>query len=248
MIRLCAGCVASSMMTEKTHKATARCQHEKTCRHIKLAPFLTGSLPEGDAGQNKIARKVVDIFSAAPEEKNEHKRLMQRVAAARDKKAFAALFGHFAPRVKSFLLKQKLADTLAEDIAQDVLITVWHKAHLYDPRKANLSTWIFRIARNKLIDHKRRRKYPEVNADDHVAELVAPEKTDKAVEQNQNALLVKDALTKLSETQRTAIELSFFEELSHTQIAERLSIPLGTVKSRIRIAFNALRKELGEQP
>jgi RNA polymerase sigma-70 factor (ECF subfamily) len=175
-----------------------------------------------------------------------HEELVARIAAARDRAAFKQLFAYFAPRLKSYLISLGLDSEKAEDLAQDVMVTVWQKAEQFDPAKAKLSTWMFRIARNRFIDLKRRQKYPEVDADDHLKEFAAPETTDEPVIAGQASLRVRQALTALRPNQRQVIELSFFEELSHSQIAERLALPLGTVKSRIRIAFQTLRKELGE--
>jgi RNA polymerase sigma-70 factor (ECF subfamily) len=174
-----------------------------------------------------------------------HEDLVIKVAQERDRAAFKQLFSHFAPRVKSYLLKLGLDDHKAEDLAQDVLVTVWIKAEQFDPKKAKLSTWIFRISRNKFIDLTRKQKYPEVNADDHLPAMVASEETDKPVEAMQTASIVNSALTKLNPDQQKVIKLSFYEEMSHSEISAHLSLPLGTVKSRIRMAFQALRKELG---
>ncbi len=195
-----------------------------------------------------------DIFSPkgrnmnlATEDNNEsHEDLVVKIAKSQDKRAFKTLFFHFAPRIKSYLLNFKINDQKAEDLAQDVMMTMWQKADKFDPEKAKLSTWLFRIARNKFIDHTRRQKYPEVNADDYVKDMVAPEQTDRNLEHKQTSDRIILAMQKLSADQRLVIELSFFKELSHSQIAEKTSLPLGTVKSRIRTAFQTLRKELGE--
>lgn len=173
--------------------------------------------------------------------------LAVRVAEHRDRPAFKQLFAYFAPRVKSFLIKQKASDELAEDLTQDVMVTVWEKAKLFDPQKARLSTWIFRIARNKFIDRIRRQKYIEVDADDHTGSMVADEETDVPVIQKQDKARIVNAMRVLKPELQTVIELSFYKDMSHSQIAEHLSLPLGTVKSRIRIAFQKLRVELGDK-
>ncbi len=175
-----------------------------------------------------------------------HEQLMVKIADDRDRAAFAVVFDYFAPRVKSHLMKMGLNSQGAEDMAQDVLVIVWQKAFQFDPQKAKLSTWIFRIARNKFIDLTRKQKYPEVNADDHMHNMLAPEETDKPIEQMQDAEIVSSALEHLNEDQRKVIDLSFYKEMSHSQIAEHLSLPLGTVKSRIRLAFQVLRKKMGD--
>mgnify|MGYP003624493968 CR=1 FL=1 len=175
-----------------------------------------------------------------------HEQLVSMVAHNKDRSAFQILFEYFAPRLKSYLLNFKIADQKAEDLAQDVMLTLWQKAEKFDPAKAKISTWLFRVARNKYIDQVRKQKYPEVNADDHVALMVAPEKTDQNLHEKQNSGRIQKAMKVLNEDQRKVIELSFFKELSHSQIAEATDLPLGTVKSKIRMAFQTLRKELGD--
>lgn len=193
--------------------------------------------------RRNISIKGRHIIAVAPETLE---MLAEQVATQRDKAAFRKLFDHFAPRIKSFILKQKISDEAAEDLTQEVMVTVWHKAHLFDPKKAKLSTWIFRIARNKFIDRVRRKKYVEVNVDDHIRYAEADEKTDTPVIQNQDRKRIISAMSKLKENLKTVIELSFYQDMSHSQIAEHLDLPLGTVKSRIRIAFQKLRAELGD--
>ena len=226
---------------------------QQTDRGVSVAQVMASRLPltghafavkaDVDANRRSRGRTISEISEAV---EIPHEILIGRVAEARDKAAFAQLFGHFAPRVKSYLIKLGLNGEAAEDLAQDALVAVWSKAHQYNAEKAKLSTWIFRIARNKFIDQTRRQKYPEVNADDHMAQMVAPEVTDEPVIADQTSKRVMAALVKLKPDQRTVIELSFFQELSHSQMARELDLPLGTVKSRIRLAFKALRNELGE--
>lgn len=174
----------------------------------------------------------------------DHEALMQRIAADQDRAAFAVLFDYFAPRVKSYLIKMGMGSAAAEDTAQDVMVSMWEKAHLFDPKKAKLSTWLYRIARNKFIDLTRKHRFPTVDAEDHLTELEAPESTDEAAIINQESHAVSQAMSKLSPEQRRVIETSFFKDLSHSEVSEQLSIPLGTVKSRLRLAFKTLRKEL----
>ena len=177
----------------------------------------------------------------------QHADLIRKIAADKDREAFRVLYSWYAPRVKSYLIRFKLNAEQAEDLAQEIMVTLWRKAAQYDHAKAAPSTWIFRIARNRFIDQTRKQKYPEVDADDHLQHLAAPETADQPVIDQQIAGNVKAALNTLNADQRKVIELSFFEEMSHSQIAEHLSLPLGTVKSRIRLAFKALRPELESQ-
>jgi len=176
-----------------------------------------------------------------------HGQLVPLIANDKNKEAFRILFYYFAPRLKSYLLNFNIGDQKAEDLTQEVMITLWHKAEKFDPEKAKLSTWLFRIARNKYIDQVRKQKYPELNVDDHVATMVAPEKTDQKLEKKQTSTLIQSAMEKLSVEQKVVIDLSFFKELSHSQIAQETGLPLGTVKTRIRTAFKALRVELGDK-
>jgi len=178
--------------------------------------------------------------------KMSHEQLVLEIAQNKDCNAFKILFEYFAPRLKSYLLNFKIANQKAEDLTQEVMITLWQKGDKFNPEKAKLSTWLFRIARNKYIDLVRKQKYPELNTDDYLSAMVAPEKTDKSLEDKQDSSLIKEAMERLSDEQRLVINLSFFKELSHSQIAEETGLPLGTVKSRIRTAFQTLRKELGE--
>ncbi len=175
-----------------------------------------------------------------------HEQLVVLVAKNKDKEAFKTLFYYFAPRLKSYLLNFKVGDQKAEELAQEVMMILWQKAEKFDAKKAKLSTWLFRVARNKFIDHSRKQKYATVNAEDHMKEMVAPERTDEPFEAQERSTLIIKAMNKLSTDQRTVIELSFFKELSHSEIAAETGLPLGTVKSRIRMAFQILRNELGE--
>lgn len=165
------------------------------------------------------------------------------VAIARlgDRKAFAMLFEHFAPRIKAYMFRSSRDEALAEELAQEALMQVWRKAHLFDPKKAAASTWIFTIARNLRIDHLRRRKHIEIDEAD--PSLIADEapQADDLVDRDQQAALIQAALLALPDDQKSVIELSFFEDCSHSEIASRLTLPLGTVKSRLRLAIGKLR-------
>jgi len=219
---------------------------KQICEKQQPLSCLTREALKGDVGMQAKQGKVVDILSDSEINSMSHESLAMRVAVLRDKRSFAILFSYFGPRLKSFLMRNNLNEELAEDMAQEALIAFWHKAGSYNADKAKFSTWLFRVARNKLIDHQRKHKYPLVNADDHMKDMVAEDKTDGLIKTKQNVNAIKTAMNTLNPAQRKVIELSFFEELSHTQIAEHLSLPLGTVKSRIRMAFTTLRNELGD--
>lgn len=164
---------------------------------------------------------------------------IEKVRAAQDAKAFEELFGHFAPRIKAFLMKSGASEAMAEECAQDVMATVWHKAQQFDPARAGVATWIFTIARNRRIDMLRRQKRAEPE-DLPWGPEPEPDQVDViAVQQDTQRL--QQALAILPENQRILIERAYFNDLSHTEIAETTGLPLGTIKSRIRLALERLR-------
>tara|TARA_S200002703_G_scaffold24119_1_gene20929 strand:- start:617 stop:1255 length:639 start_codon:yes stop_codon:yes gene_type:complete len=163
------------------------------------------------------------------------------VAVTRDREAFARLFAHFAPRVKAYMFRFGGNSETAEELAQEAMMQVWRKAHLFDPSKAAASTWIFTIARNLRIDRFRQRKHIEVDDSDTALIVDTDPLADEVVSRDEHAVLVKAAMEELPTDQKIVVELSFFEDCSHSEIAERLDIPLGTVKSRLRLALGKMR-------
>ena len=164
-----------------------------------------------------------------------------QVRDGRDRDAFARLFRHFAPRIKAFLRRGGMGDAQAEDCVQDVMATLWNKAHLYDPTRATVATWIFTIARNRRIDMLRRvRPEPE---DLPWGQEPEPDQAD-AFALRQEAQRLGEAIAQLPDAQRSLIERAFFGEVSHSEIAAETGLPLGTIKSRIRLALDRLRQRL----
>lgn len=164
---------------------------------------------------------------------------IQAVRDRQDKAAFAELFAHFAPRVKSFLMKSGASHDMAEECAQDVMATLWRKASLFDPAKASVSTWIFTIARNRRIDMLRKQRRPEPE-DLPWGPEAEPDQAD-VIALAQETEQLGAALAALPEKQRSLIEKAYFGDLSHSEIAEQTGLPLGTIKSRIRLALDRLR-------
>lgn len=172
--------------------------------------------------------------------------LLIAVATTRDKAAFQTLFEFFAPRIKGFLYRQGTAPDMAEEVVQETMVNVWRKATQFDPARASASTWIFTIARNLRIDllRKENRPTPDVN-DPALVPDPEPAPHD-AMSQEQEAVRLRTAVASLPREQQEVLHLAFFQEKAHPLVAEELGIPLGTVKSRIRLAFRRIRSELGE--
>lgn len=160
----------------------------------------------------------------------------------RDPEQFARLFNHFAPRVKGFLIKSGASENLAEDTAQEAMALVWRKAHLFDPTRASAATWIFTIVRNKQIDTIRKQRRPE--PEDIPWGQEAPPDAAEIFETSEEETRVRQAVRQLPERQREIVEKAYFGDLSHSEIAEVTGLPLGTIKSRIRLALDRLRHEL----
>lgn len=170
--------------------------------------------------------------------------LLHRVAHAADRAAFAELFAHFAPRVKGYMLRQGAPEDVAEELAQESLVTLWRKAASFDPAQASVATWIFTIARNKRIDRLRRERRPEFDPEDPALLPDPPAEPGAGMDQAQAETRLRAALAELPPEQRRLLDLAFFEDISHRDIAERENLPLGTVKGRIRLALAKLRGRL----
>jgi len=191
----------------------------------------------------RLPQTLAQILAMTPET-GDWNALLCRVAQTRDRAAFASLFGHFAPRVKAYLLRLGATPALAEDLAQEALLSLWRKAHLFDPAKASAATWLFTIARNLRIDAIRREKRPELDPEDFMPEPGTA--ADDGLAQADEEVRLRAALKDLPADQIQVVELSFFADKPHSEIAEALGIPLGTVKSRLRLAMARLKRVLGE--
>ena len=172
--------------------------------------------------------------------------MLVRVGRDRDKAAFAALFEYFAPRIKSFLLRLGTDMSLCEEIAQEAMIMVWRRAETYNPSQSGASTWIFTIARNKRIDRLRRENRPLPDLADPAFAPEPVETGEKTIFRQQEEEKIRHALKNLPDEQAKMIFSAYYEEKSHREIADESGVPLGTVKSRIRLALNRLRAHLDE--
>jgi RNA polymerase sigma-70 factor (ECF subfamily) len=173
-------------------------------------------------------------------------RWITAIAARQDRAAFAALFGFYAPRIKAMLMRSGAPADTAEDIAQETLITVWRKAAYFDPARASAAAWIYTIARNLRVDRLRRDKLAKLYARDEAIEPEGPERPDSALNTVEREERVRAALGQLPAEQVRVLQLSFFEGRAHGDIATLLNLPLGTVKSRLRLAMTRLRNLLGD--
>lgn len=192
-------------------------------------------------------------------DRRHHARLLERVGRDADRAAFGELFVHFAPRLKGFLIRAGTPPEHADDLSQEAMLLVWRKAAQFDASKASAATWIYTIARHLRIDAARRR----------VIGSLAPEATDSAFDAAQNgsaacaedgleasaenqaltrqrADQVQRALAQLPDEQSRVIVMAFFHGKAHADVARELDLPLGTVKSRLRLAAQKLRNLLGE--
>lgn len=207
----------------------------------------------------KRAKKYMQIIKsrsqqAEPAATNEdvplretHSDLLCKVASG-DKAAFVVLFDHFAPRIKSYFISRGMDEVAADDLAQEALLNVWRRASSYDPSQSAASTWIFTVARNKRIDilRKNQRRHA-VSTDPNLMQDIEIDESplqDSQIIAASEADIVKKAVDDLPEEQARMIRMSFFEDMTHNDIAEQTGIPLGTVKSRIRLALGRLKKAM----
>ncbi len=196
-----------------------------------------------------LARRVTaprSTSATTPADPDRVNELLLRVAATADRDAFNALFAFFAPRVKGYLMRIGTAPDLAEDLAQEALLKVWRKARLFDPAKASAATWIFTIARNLRIDAARRAAKPALDVEDPAFAREEDPRADVLMERAHRDEKIRAAFQSLPPAQYEVVRLHFVEDAPHSEIAERLNLPLGTVKSRLRLAFEKIRKELGD--
>lgn len=212
-------------------------------RALKMPIRAEAGLPR------RVTARLSIGASKGPKAKVDWADSIGRVASDGDREAFKRLFEHFAPRIKGLMLKAGCSADEAEEIAQSTMIAVWRKAHQFDPATAGAPAWIFTIARNLRIDLFRRR----ARADRLEAGQDLPDAPDQAepadilISRGQDAARITSALKQLSAEQSMVVRLSFIEERPHPEIASVLGIPLGTVKSRIRLAMNRLRDILDEE-
>ena len=187
--------------------------------------------PPGDDVDNVVALQQ-------PEDPKVWSGILSDMAQTKDKTLYIQLFRHFAPKVKAYIIRLGLVETTAEELMQETMLSVWRKAHLYNASKAAASTWIFTLARNQSIDRMRKQKYPEYGLEAWHEE---PDEEHDMCEQAVTSDRMAKIIAQLPEDQAQVIYMSFYEGRSHSDIADRLGVPLGSVKSRIRLASGKIK-------
>jgi RNA polymerase sigma factor (sigma-70 family) len=194
----------------------------------------------------KVSKLSSSMTVATPWSTERAVTLVTQVAQAADRAAFAALFNHFAPRLRSYCARQGIAPDVASELVQETMLVLWRKAASFDPAKAQVSTWLFTIIRNKRIDRLRRENRPELTADDLAIFANDETSAHDDMSATQDAARLAVALEALPPEQRTMMVKAFFEDKSHSDIAAETGLPLGTVKSRIRLALSRLKQSIKE--
>lgn len=197
--------------------------------------------PAGKGGPSPEKRKE----SAENADMKEMAACLQAVGDRKDRQAFETLFRYYGPRVKAMIMRAGAAPQQAEETMQETMVLIWRKAGLFDPAKASASTWIYTIARNKRYDLLRREKHPELDPEDpFFSDQGAEPDGEEVVTQTERGEIIRAHLSGLPAEQLLLVKKAFYEDMTHQAIAAELNIPLGTVKSRIRIALRGLREKL----
>lgn len=171
--------------------------------------------------------------------------LLEAVAGG-DRAAFAVLFRRFAPRIKGYMMRLGADASAADELTQETMLIAWRRAATFDRRQSSVGTWLFTIARNKRIDAIRRERRPDFDPNDPALAPDEPDAADAAIDAAEREQRVRAAMERLPGEQVELLRLAFYDGLSHRDIAERTGLPLGTVKSRLRLAFGRMRRLVGD--
>ena len=174
---------------------------------------------------------------------------LERIKTDKDAQALSDLFEVYHPKLKGWLMARGVGNGTAEDIVQDVMIKVWTRAVLFDPAKASFATWVYRLTRNKWIDHQRKHGRMDVR-DPELMKVIADDEVPSAEEDfmtQESTAILREHIARLTEAQQMAIRMAFLEFKTHKQISAETGLPLGTVKTRIRSAINALKASMSRQ-
>jgi len=174
---------------------------------------------------------------------------LHSIANQQDARALSDLFEVYGPKLKGWLMARGVGNGTAEDIVQDVMIKVWTRAELFDPAKASFATWVYRLTRNKWIDHKRKHGRMDVR-DPELMKVIADDEVPSAEQEfmtQQSTDVLREHISRLTDAQQMAIRMAFIEFKTHKEISAETGLPLGTVKTRIRSAINALKSSMARQ-
>jgi RNA polymerase sigma-70 factor (ECF subfamily) len=192
----------------------------------------------------EVAARMDKVSGNRSSRNLDHERLLDLVAGKQDKGAFGELFDHYGPLLKGFMIRKGASAEFAEDLVQDTMVAVWRKAGLYSSSRGSVSTWIFTIARNLRIDRLRKVSAYQMTDIDDVDLASDDVASDDHLNTQQESALVQDAISELPADQRQVIEMAFMEDFTQMEIAERLNLPLGTIKSRMRLGYQKLYRSL----
>lgn len=167
--------------------------------------------------------------------------LIKKVANQQDHTAFQEIFEKFGPRIKAYLLKQGADNATAEELVQETMLTVWRKASMFEESRGSLASWVYTIARNLRIDRLRKEKVWQELSEEQYQKSSPDEPADETVAKNQMITVIRGALKQLPPEQREIIEHSYLKGMSQSEIAKALNLPIGTVKSRMRLAYQKVR-------
>lgn len=213
----------------------------------KNGPGFVARRP-GAALIHKGKTRVSMSESANDTTRHDFSKLLAAVGRDRDIEAFEILFKHYGPKVKAYMAKLARDGQVAEEMMQETMLAVWNKAGQFDPARGNVSSWIFTIARNLRIDAFRKERRPTFDPTDPAFIPDDVPAADVEYEGRQEADRLRLAMETLPPEQLELLKMSFYKEASHSTIATELGLPMGTVKSRIRLAFAKLRAALEQRP
>ncbi len=233
MIHLTTHCVLVFMQIVVSNRA------EISFRDTSQGVLLTRTKPHWEK-KRRVTQPEPDVLTQTLSD------CLRRVATRQDVDAFETLFRHYGPKITAYMLKADGNRQLAEELMQETMMAIWNKAAQFDPSRGSVSGWVFTIARNVRIDAFRKTGRPAFDPNDPAFVPDEMPAADQSLVAQQQATHIRQALVTLPPEQAELLRLSFYEDLSHSHIAQRLNLPLGTVKSRIRIAFSRLRDLLGD--
>lgn len=242
------------MATSSSDRTDADAASQKPESSSVLKPDATAAA-EIEAERKPASQKLSVPQRAAPQTEKSlsaskrDAQWLKAIAENRDATALTALFDVYSPKLKGWLMARGAGGATAEDVVQDVLLKVWTGAHMFDPSKASFATWVYRMTRNRWIDHQRKHGRMDVR-DPELMKTIADEEVPSAETgymEQQDSHWLNDEIAKLTPSQQVAIRMAYMQFKTHKEISEETGLPLGTVKTRIRSAMQALKANMGDR-